>query len=96
MIAAPNINAEVLWGYQSYFDGRYTLQERAIYYISAMIICICWCCLSSQHKNTLLSQIGGKTLPVYIFHAVFVKVVNIFDTAENLGSDFLDIYKSNN
>jgi len=75
-ILAKNINANILWECLSYAEGEYTIWERLVFCVGAVLICLLLGHINMSYKNVLLIKLGKNTMPVYIFHAIFVKGID--------------------
>ncbi|MCM1263714.1 MAG: acyltransferase family protein [Butyrivibrio sp.] len=88
-IKAGSINAHVMWEYQSYIKGDYTMLERLAFLAGAFLFCIPLAASCAWCKNRFLICLGKKTLPIYIFHAAFLKVFNVLIKNINFRYDWI-------
>ena len=79
-----NVNANILWEYLPYSEGGYALWERLIFCMVAMVICLLIYQINTSYKNSVLINLGRNTMPVYIFHAVFVKGYDMLEKHINV------------
>ena len=78
-LVAEYVNANILWEYLSYSEGGYNLWERIIFCMVAMAICLLIYRINMLYKSSVLINLEKNTMPIYIFHAVFVKGCDILE-----------------
>lgn len=76
MFFADNVNPTMLWNYQSYSSGNYTLINRLVFYIVSSIIVIAMVIVFYNSKSKIIEYIGKNTLFIFIFHAFIFWTLN--------------------
>ncbi len=64
------INSESFFNWQSYQSGGYTIQNRIVYIVCAFVIVWSVLLVIKNIEFNFFIELGKRTLPIYIFHAI--------------------------